>query len=260
MGRLTLEDGRCIISCQPGPERGPLNFFRAHDSQDHRPTLCAHMSGLPHLIALSAKAHEQSSLQAACNLHEKMSRDFCSGAQGDHLQPVWPPWLFCRSVARHLPCLLPGVDRHIPSPGVEPASGTLLHSSLFQLLSWTPYTHLQHTCMMTHFGHLSPFWHWLPGSEAVYKTHSPFPVCLKDYMAGLVFYLLPHWERRENLLSKEVVPLPTHAWPSSSTWFFLKTMKFTALAGSPTGTITTIFSDIWTNYQGGFSWWPCSLI
>lgn len=66
-------------------------FTRVHDSQDPLPTLCVDLSGVPHPIALSARAREQSSLQAAFNLHEKMSRDFRSGAQGDPLQPVWPP-------------------------------------------------------------------------------------------------------------------------------------------------------------------------
>lgn len=100
-----------------------------------RPTLCADLSDRPSPIALSARAREQSSLQAACNLHEKMSRDFHSGAQGDPLQPVWPPCLFCRLVARRLPCLLPGADRHIPFPGTGPASGILTHPHPLFLIS-----------------------------------------------------------------------------------------------------------------------------
>lgn len=104
MGRLALEDGRCTINCQPGPESGPLDFLRSPSPEPmtHRtlmPTLCADLSGLPSPIALSARAREQSSLQAVCSLQEKMSRDFHSGAQGDPLQPIWPPCLFCRSVA-----------------------------------------------------------------------------------------------------------------------------------------------------------------
>lgn len=156
------------------------------------------------------------------DLHQEESRGLSSGACG-------PPPPACVVTMPNLTCVqgsgqvfappnamgrqgLPCWGWACPVSRCRAPSGTFAHSSLFQLLPSAPDTHLQHLCLVTHFGPLSralprllgtAFWDSPPGSTAVHKRQS-FSSLPEGLTSRACFYLLPHWERRLNLLSTEL--------------------------------------------------------
>lgn len=124
-----------------------------------RPTLCADLSDLPGPIAWSARALASKlhaiSMRRCLGTSAQELRVTHSSLYGHHAYSAgqWPD--VCLAY-----CLGQIGTSHFQVQGLPLVSSpTLTHSSLFQPLTSAPYTHLQHTCMMTHFGHLPLFWH-----------------------------------------------------------------------------------------------------